>query len=1448
MHLFVSVLIIVFMLSSNLIFVTGVDDVSSRESISAGLESSNKSSEVKKIERKDIYSKHYNNDNGTYTAEIGMIPLYYEDNGELKDIDNSISKAQYQDFEYSVIRNAFKVYFNDYKSIENDIYTRISIMNSNGRERTISYKFMGGKPNDIRIKDNSFTYKSFMKNVDLEYIVQNTKLKENIIVNKPLKEYKFLFEIEYDGSLELIQQDDTYYFMDVETGEYLWMLEKPYALDSNNKTTDNVTLKHIKQELGITNKDSFYIALEDKSFIKNAKFPITIDPTTTSSTSSMDAYVLDTSGNSNYGTSSFLEFGRNDYMYLVGTGPQQYYESYIKFSLDSIPQGAKIVSASLKLTNATTYYPSHNGNQTIYRVTADWNESTIKYNNKPAYDRIGTTAYGVLIFTKQGYNESNYVDVTSIVKKWVEDGEQNYGFAFPAINWWGNNSRPMRIYSKEASTASYRPLLTITYSVAPEIISTIPVNNHVLSEFDTAFVPTITVKDADNDNLTCRYYLDSEVTPRDTKTVSETSTAKNVSFEPLDISTLSEGSHTFKFEISDTYTDPVITTISFKVDKTPPIISSYAVTSTNASITVMGMAADSIPGLALTPYRYKVGDNVFSQWIADGTYIQESFTPNTQYEIVFEARDAVGHIATASSSIYTKAVVPEIIVHNPKSYGFDIQVSDANPDNTQYLIRINSTSYITPEGTLTASPVWVTLPNKNIKVTGLNPDTIYNFTVKARNAEGIETAWSAPVSGTTLIAPPEAPVNITAAASTDSITIVWDSAANCTGYDVEVDGRIIDNGTYTAYTHTGLLPFTEHTYRVRGRNAGGTGQWSTLIRKYTQQNTPGIPYNINAAATSTSVIVTWKPVADATAYDIEVDGEVVNNSSSTNYVHTGLIPGTLHSYRVRSINSGGKSEWSNEILITTQTQTPQAPTNVRASASLGEIIVTWDEIQGATYEIEVDGSIINNGTNNMYTHINLTDGSEHSYRVRASKSGNISDWSTLVVAMVPVDAFGTPTNIKTNATDVQAILTWNAVMDATGYEVEADGEILDNGTDTSCIFSSLIPNTVYTYRVRALKDGQPSDWSEYLNITTYSLPTPVNIQSNSTESTISLTWDAVAGADSYELKIDGITIGGITGASYIHEHLAANSQHTYLIRAKNAAGTSAWSTIITEITRGINIQTPKGIIAKSTTNSIQLIWKPINDATGYEVQIDGVVIQNIAAPNFIHSGLLGAEQHSYRIRAVKGETQGEWSNIIIVMTLADAPTAPTNVSASSTTTSILVTWDAVDNAAEYEIEADGVIIRVGLNTKYMHNNISPDSTHTYRVRAINTTQQSLWSDLITANTKSSTETYYINVNNGQVFDIMFTADEIANPSQYTYTISYNPNELEVLDLCGTTARIDLNTGNIIGTDIQILQYTEGTIVFRKLESYTSQSWTGLVNSIKFKSKTDNQTQIIYSIE
>lgn len=1000
------------------------------------------------------------------------------------------------------------------------------------------------------------------------------------------------------------------------------------------------------------------------------------------------------------------------------------------------------------------------------------------------------------------------------------------------------------------STDSSGNLVKVKLNENPSIDISSPMDNSSYSEIigykDLILQGTVTDTNT-GDILTVKYNIDEGLTQNVQGTVTTTGAFTTTN---IDVSSLSEGSHNINVWVEDNvWGISSITTIPFKVDKSMPIIDTFLPTSTTSSMTISGSATDAIAGLDAFPYRYTIGTNEPTAWLTNTSYTQDGLEANTQYNVAFEVRDVAGNIATNTSSVYTKAIVPSLSNSNFTPYSLNLATSDNNPTNTQYQISVNNgAQYITPEGTFTASPVWITLPSKNITVTGLSPSTTYTFTAKAKNDEGIETEWSAPISGTTLIQPPSAPVNITAAATSSSISVVWDPAASSTGYDIEVDGTIIDNGTYTSYNHMGLTPYTQHTYRVRAKNEGGTGAWSEEISKYTQQDTPLTPFNIDAAATNTAVIVTWQPIVGATAYDIEVDGVVINNSSSTNYVHSGLLSGTMHGYRVRSINSGGKSDWSNEILISTLTDTPIVPSNISATPESGQITVAWDSIPGATYEIEVDGNIKDNGTSNSFVHTELLPGSSHSYRVRTNQSGSLSDWSVAVTAAIPIEEFGTPKNIKAEATDTTITMSWSPVVDATGYDVEVDGIVLDNGTETACVFNSLTTNTQYTYRIRAKGTDKVSDWSEPIAVTTFALPTPTNIISAAADTSISLTWDTIAGAESYELDIDGQLVEGITTNSYIHEGLASNTQHSYRIRAKNASGTSNWSSIINEATLSNALDAPTGIIVKSMTSSIQLVWKPVPEVDSYEVEIDGTTVESVTAATYIQSGLTAGTQHSYRVRAIKDTVPGSWSNTAIAFTLPDTPLTPSNIAVSSTMSSILITWDGVDNAIEYEIEVDGVIINSGLNTKYLHNNLTPDSTHTYKVRANSSVAQSPWSEAITTNTKSSVNTYTLSVSNGQVFNLMLTANEIVDPTNYTYTITYNPDELEMLDLCALTSRIDLNTGNLIGTDIQIVQFTQGTIVFKKLGDSTGQAWTGLVNSIKFKGKTDGESQITYSIQ
>ncbi|MHB1395028.1 MAG: fibronectin type III domain-containing protein [Clostridia bacterium] len=540
----------------------------------------------------------------------------------------------------------------------------------------------------------------------------------------------------------------------------------------------------------------------------------------------------------------------------------------------------------------------------------------------------GFSGYENYDFSKYNYRIVVSVISGSTLNRWVKVHSWTNDIYFEGYEFSSGFTTPLNIPFAQAAISVQYSNATVERQLknqSPTITVTTPSPNGTFSEGDTGFIPTVTVSDPDNNTLTSKYYIDSETIARETKSVSNTSAAQTVSFSPFNMGTLTEGSHTIKFEVSDGIATPVTQTVSLKVDKYAPALGAVTVTSSTNSITMSGSATDSIAGLDPYPYRYTVSTQTPTSWLTATSYTQSTLIPNTQYTATFEARDAKGHIASIPQNIYTKAEVPAAMVNNPTSYTLDVSMTDNNPSATQYQIIVNTNKYVTPEGTLTSSPVWITPIGKKVTVKGLSPETTYTFQVKAKNGDGVETTLSSSVSGTTLIAPPGSPINIIATATDNSVRVSWDAVATATGYEVEADGSIVNVGTGTAYTHTGLYPATPHIYRIRGINEGGPGNWSAAISKSTLPSAPGIPLNLSAIPLSTSVTVTWDNVPGATGYDIEVDGTLVNNGQNTNYRHTSLTPGTSHTYMVRSINAGDKSGWSNPVTVTTLVESTPVP-------------------------------------------------------------------------------------------------------------------------------------------------------------------------------------------------------------------------------------------------------------------------------------------------------------------------------------------------------------------------------------------------------------------------------------------------------------------------------------------------------------------------------------------
>ncbi len=105
----------------------------------------------------------------------------------------------------------------------------------------------------------------------------------------------------------------------------------------------------------------------------------------------------------------------------------------------------------------------------------------------------------------------------------------------------------------------------------------------------------------------------------------------------------------------------------------------------------------------------------------------------------------------------------------------------------------------------------------------------------------------------------------------------------------------------------------------------------------------------------------------------------------------------------------------------------------------------------------------------------------------------------------------------------------------------------------------------------------------------------------------------------------------------------------------------------------------------------------------------------------------------------------------------------------------------------------------------------------------------------------------VNITKDKSFNIILTASSLNKDSgDISYSINYNKNEIEPLDLCGLTVEEELTTGEIPDTGITITEFNplSGEIKFKiKNSTAPGKAWTGILNSIKFKAKHTGSTEI-----
>ena len=308
------------------------------------------------------------------------------------------------------------------------------------------------------------------------------------------------------------------------------------------------------------------------------------------------------------------------------------------------------------------------------------------------------------------------------------------------------------------------------------------------------------------------------------------------------------------------------------------------------------------------------------------------------------------------------------------------------------------------------------------------------------------------------------------------------------------------------------------------------------------------------------------------------------------------------------------------------------------------------------------------------------------------------------------DAPAVPQNLVAVATSTSTItLSWNAVEGASGYNVYYDGDNYIDTKGNTYDFAGLEAGTEYCYTVTAVNAYGESEKPTAVCTKTITLA-PQNLVAEATGPySIDLTWDAVEGAERYMVyKNSELIASFVTRTDYTFENLNPATEYCFTVKSVNylsaLIGTESEASAPACATTDLAIPTaPQNVVAEATSPySIKLTWNAVAGAATYKIYLaDAVVASDITETEYTIEGLAPQNTYYYTVTAINVKGESPKSTAAGATTPMAMPDVPQNLVATSTGSSIELSWSASTGAASYKVyDNEGLVAQDITGTSY----------------------------------------------------------------------------------------------------------------------------------------------------
>jgi hypothetical protein len=344
------------------------------------------------------------------------------------------------------------------------------------------------------------------------------------------------------------------------------------------------------------------------------------------------------------------------------------------------------------------------------------------------------------------------------------------------------------------------------------------------------------------------------------------------------------------------------------------------------------------------------------------------------------------------------------------------------------------------------------------------------------------------------------------------------------------------------------------------------------------------------------------------------------------------------------------------------------------------------------------------------------------YTVRVRKNLSPKIWSptrTFSVTAAPVSGI-----LISNSTYSAAEITWPAVVGATAYEVSLNKDLPITTVLNKYTFTGLKTGYVGSFTVRAISGAIKGESSQPIQFSTLSTG-PAKLAASAITSTgFTLTWEAIAGATSYNVYKDKTLFGTTTLATLAVSGQLPGTTADFTVKAV-VGGSETNASEALPVTTLVDVP-KKPVVSGITSISATITWSIDPNADSYEIKVydalGTTIVRDLDAQKSVAStvitGLSPLTTYTVGVINIYGKTSSKISELTSFATLK--PSVLGLNAAAVTINSATIAWTALPSVTNFEVLQDSRVIAISIpisTLSYTFTGLAPGQTYEFGVRA-----------------------------------------------------------------------------------------------------------------------------------